>query len=347
MSNPLATFIGWSIVPSLATRFVQTVYYGITIRAGEPRPAPGSPRFNKHYQRIQVALIVAYLLYTFYEASHVVRLGGDFYRDLGVVHDVGDRGIKSRFRRLAAIHHPDKQSPSGEGPPDDSYFVHLKLAQDTLASPVKRFAYDRFGPDVLTWPRCVTKRDYLVAGLWSYAPQYVVSTLVLIVLGATGYLQWGRFWRYFLVLALVVLEVYVATRPYHPPILTNIINPILTRTTNYPPLLPFQFLILARNIIFTFFMALSQLGPYLQQNMSLSSKDIEPAKLARLEHVARANEAEASRLLELDMAPYASDAHAIRDLRNRIREWLVQNTIRNDGQVRVAVGEALQGRAQA
>ena len=209
----------------------------------------------------------------------------------------------------------------------------------------------------------MTKRDYLVAGLWSYAPQYVVSTLVLIVLGATGYLQWGRFvsklprgldkilmfiqWRYFLVLALVVLEVYVATRPYHPPILTNIINPILTRTTNYPPLLPFQFLILARNIIFTFFMALSQLGPYLQQNMSLSSKDIEPAKLARLEHVARANEAEASRLLELDMAPYASDAHAIRDLRNRIREWLVQNTIRNDGQVRVAVGEALQGRAQA
>ena len=84
----------------LVTGGIQTVYYGITIRAGEPKPQPGSPRYIKHRRRIHILVIVLYLLYTVFEADWQIRRAGDFYRDLGLNPNVDDRGIKSRFRRL-------------------------------------------------------------------------------------------------------------------------------------------------------------------------------------------------------------------------------------------------------
>ena len=84
----------------LATGWLQTLYYGITIRAGDPKPQPGTPRYQKHRRRIHITVILAYLLYTLYEADYQMRRQGDFYQALGVAHDVDDRGIKSRFRRL-------------------------------------------------------------------------------------------------------------------------------------------------------------------------------------------------------------------------------------------------------
>ena len=55
----------------------------------------------------------------------------------------------------------------------------------------------------------------------------------------------------------------------------------------------------------------------------------------------KSNELETSRLLALDMAPLAGDEGGVKDLRGRVREWLVQNTIRADPEVRNAVGKAL------
>ena len=94
--------------------------------------------------------------------------------------------------RSAALHHPDKVAEANTQSTND-YFVHLKLAQDTLLNPTKRFAYDRFGPDMLAWKHCSSARDYLVAGLQVYAPFYVGSATFLVLLSVAGYLQWGRF----------------------------------------------------------------------------------------------------------------------------------------------------------
>jgi hypothetical protein len=188
---------------------VQSLYYGLTIRAGDRRPQPGSPRHGNHRRRIHIIVILAYLLYTIYEAYHQMRMQGDFYQSLDVSHDVDDKGIKSRFRRLhvrtslrwtptnvvsrAALHHPDKVGASKSPAASEAYFVHLKLAQDTLLNPAKRFAYDRFGPDMLEWRHCTTIRDYIAAGFTAFAPSYLASGFLLVVLSVTGYLQWGRF----------------------------------------------------------------------------------------------------------------------------------------------------------
>lgn len=84
----------------LVTGYVQTALYAILIRAGDPKPAPGSPRFVRDRRRIHIFVIVVYLLYTVYEADYQLRLAGDFYQDLGVAHDVAEKAVQSRFRRL-------------------------------------------------------------------------------------------------------------------------------------------------------------------------------------------------------------------------------------------------------
>ena len=84
----------------MVTGWVQSIYYGISIRAGEPKPPPGSPRYVKHRRRINILVIAVYLLYTIYEADWQMRRAGDFYSDLGVTPAVEDRVIKSKFRRL-------------------------------------------------------------------------------------------------------------------------------------------------------------------------------------------------------------------------------------------------------
>ncbi|MCJ1436224.1 hypothetical protein MMC27_005602 [Xylographa pallens] len=368
MSASLLPFIGWTFLPNLVTGWIQSIYYGFSIRAGDHKPQPGSPRYVKHRQRILVIVIVAYLLYTIYEVDDQLRRQGNFYESLGVAHDAGDRAIKSGFRRLAAKHHPDKVAASGDPAAPGGHFVHLKLAQDTLLNPTQRFAYDRFGPDALNWQHCSSIGDYLFQALGKFGPTYLGAGIMMTILGITGYLQWGRFvslegsysrtvnseadrsqitqWRYLFSALLLLLEVYTITRPYWPPFLNNAINPVLIRLTSHPPLLPFQLLALARKTTLSIFIALSQLGPLLQPKPSAittssTTGGINLLQLNRIEQITQANEVEATRLLGLDMAPFVGDGHSVDDLKARLKEWLVQNTIRNDPEVRDAMGKVM------
>lgn len=143
----------------------------------------------------------------------------------------------------------------------------------------------------------------------------------------------------------MLLELSTATRLTPPALLTNLVNPALGRAFANPPLLPFQFLILARKINIAIFIAIAQLGPMFRSSDGASESDeLLPERLAHLENLASSNEVEASRLLDLSMAPYASDAAAVKSLKERMSHWLVQNTIRADPGVREAERIALQRR---
>ncbi len=148
MSNNLLSYVGWTFLPNvrdpeyahlsfclvhqnvaacellysaedsvliceqLVTGWVQSIYYGITIRAGDPKPQPGSPRYLKHRRRIHILVVFTYLLYTIVEADYEIRRGRNFYQDLGLSPDVNDKAIKSRFRRLyvlAPAYHPQRR----------------------------------------------------------------------------------------------------------------------------------------------------------------------------------------------------------------------------------------------
>ncbi|KAL6714038.1 hypothetical protein ACLMJK_008532 [Lecanora helva] len=346
MSSALLSYAGWAFLPNLVSGWVQSIYYGITIRAGDPKPQPGTPRYQKHRRRIQIIVVISYLLYTLYEADYIIRQDGDFYQLLVVSPDVEEKAVKSRFRRLAALHHPDKISTEDAFAHSaaEANFVALKTAQDTLCDPVKRFAYDRFGPDMLRWQHCKTIRDYLVTGMQTSAlPLYAGSVIFLIALSFTNYLQYGKFWRYLAFISLFILEFHTVTRPYFSPLLTKIFNPVLGALAAHPPLLPFQLIILARKATFTLFIALTQIGNLFPQPASATSNSspFDEQVLARLEGNAFKNEEEAQRLLTLDMMPFVGDKPATKELQARIKEWLVNNTIRSDPEVRDAMGRVI------
>ncbi|KAI9825680.1 MAG: hypothetical protein M1832_001024 [Thelocarpon impressellum] len=355
-SNSMLSYIGWTFLPGLVTGWIQSVYYGITVRAGDPKPAPGSPRHATHRRRIHIGVILLYLLYSIVEADWQLRRDGDFYRDLGVGVDVDERGIKSRFRRLAALHHPDKVTSHEAREASEALFVRLKTAQDVLLDPTKRFAYDRFGPAMLEWKHCASVRDYLMIGVQTIMPYYVLGAIFMIILGFLGFLEWGRYWRYISLISLLVFEAHTITRPYFPPLTSRLLTPLsFLYSASHRPYLPFQQLLLARKLLVTLYIALSQLGPLLSPPPPSGSTPTPPLKenaqptpeqLARLTQLCGATDFEAARLLGLDLAPYAGDEASLAELRARLKEWLVQNTIRADPEVRDAVGQAVARRRE-
>jgi len=174
----------------MVTGWTQSFLYRLFIRAGDPIPSQGTPRFVRDYRRIYVSVIIAYLLFTIYEVWHNITRQGNFYHLLGVDINVDDRTLKKRFRALTMRYHPDKAGPESE-----PIFMMLKGAFDTISDPMKRFAYERIGPSILDseWKLCHTYSDYLTRAAMQIWPGYVGSLIFLVVLGGLGKLEFGKY----------------------------------------------------------------------------------------------------------------------------------------------------------
>lgn len=343
----------------MATRFIQSTYYGLTIRAGSPRPQPGQPRFAEHYRRIYILVVCAYLAFTVYEADwELQRSGGDFYRVLGVAPDAGTREIKRRYRQLSALMHPDKAggaAAAAAGPFDPEVYIRVQTAHEVLSDDVKRFAYDRFGPDVLGWRGCTVARDYVVRGARNLAGYYGAGALAMYAFPRLGYFQRGVYWRWLAFAALLLLEAHAVTRPAHPWLLTRLVNPALAllwapgaAAAAHPPYLPFQAILLARKLSITLSVALNQVVPYLtaetrggRLQLGGAAGGDDGARAARsldeLERVARGVDDDADRVVKMELAPFAGDPQVLAGLRDKMRRWLVDNTVRSDPMTRDAM----------
>lgn len=247
-------------------------------------------------------------------------------------------------------YHPDKAS----GPDKaaiEAVYVQLKLARDVLIDQNRRFAYDRFGPDILTWQNSKTLWDFVFTGLQNIAVFYIGSASVLVLLGITGHLQGGKFWRYLVIALLCTVEMYIVTRPDFPWLLTNVLNPALKTTGLRLPYLPYQIITLLRKLTLTFFIALSQLGPLLQDPQELALAQAGPTLTGqdfdRVDALAQATDQEVSRLMGMELVPFSNERSAAVQLRTGLKEWLVQNTIRNDPDVKAAAARVLERRRTA
>lgn len=351
MAHNLLSFFGWAFLPNLVTSWVQTIYYGVKIRAGDAKPQPGSPRHASDRRVIHILVVTFYLLYTIYEADNDILRASNYYVDLGVAPSAADKEIKSRFRRLAAIHHPDKSADSAD------YYMHLKLASETLQDAARRFAYERFGPDVVRWTKSKTVRDFVSRGvLQGVLPHYVIAGATMYVVGLFGYMDFGKFYRWLILAFLCVFEVWTVTRPTFPHAV-NLLNSVVTTVSAHPPYLPFQIISLARKVTITVYIAFSQIGPLLAMHWGVTKglgvagsgggEDDEKALrqgLDRLDGVAKALDDDAARLMDMEMAPYRGNHEATVGLQGKMKEWLIQNTIRADPMVRDAVGTSYRKR---
>lgn len=328
-----------------AAGWVQTILYSIFIRAGDAKPQPGSVRFVKHRRAILIAVYAAYFAFTIYEVDFNLQRSSNAYNILGVPTSVDENALNSRFRRLTVKYHPDKVGPNIDRDAANNYYVHLKAARDIILDPAKRFAYDRFGPDIFAQcPSCLTVKEYTDSGLLTAGTTYGVLFIILIGANALGFLKDGSYWRYFGLLAIATFEIRTALRPDHPSFLVKYLNPFITSTNVRPPYLPFQVVAILKKASISLAQFLGLLMPLYRADPTrpaVSIEDTDDARHKQLDRlsafVAEANK-DASRLLELETTPYRENEKAKSELKEALKKYMVNNVVQQEKEVRDAMG---------
>jgi hypothetical protein len=294
-----------------------------------------------------MAIYVAYFAFIIYEVDFNLQRQGTAYSDLGVPLDVSESALASRFRKLAVRFHPDKVKGIMDSERAHQEYVRLQHARDIIQDPVKRFAYDRFGSDIIReCSRCLTVREYVNHALMATLVTY--GALMGFLLGANqlGYLRDGAYWRYLAILALATYEVRTGMRPDHPPFLTSYINPFLAAIGARPPYAPFQITTIVRKAALSAAQCLGLLIPLWRddpRNPVKSSEDTEEARhkqLDRLEMVVRSGSQLATRLVEMESTPYRGNERAKNDLKEAMKRYMMTNAVHMDRDVRNAIGQS-------
>jgi curved DNA-binding protein CbpA len=336
-----------------AAGWTQTILYSIFVRAGDPKPQPGSARFIKHRRNILIAIYAAYFAFTIYEVDFNLQRSSNVYNDLGVPIGVDESGLNSRFRRLTVKYHPDKVGPNVDRDAANNYYVHLKHARDVLLDPAKRFAYDRFGPEIFAQCQtCLTVKEYMDSGLLTASTTYGALFIFLIGANALGFLTDGSYWRYLGLLAVATFEIRTALRPDHPAFLSRYLNPWITSTKLRPAYLPFQIIAITKKACISLAQFLGLLMPLYRadpQRPTQSTEDTEDARhkqLDRLSAFVTESNKDASRLLELESIPYRDNEKAKSELREALKKYMVQNVVHQEKEVRNAMGQVMARRRE-
>ncbi|AFR93945.2 chaperone protein DNAJ [Cryptococcus neoformans C23] len=217
MSYILTSFLA-SFLPSQITTAILP-YLSANLPSIFP-PAPrGSPRYLHNYRLAFTGAICIWQAYSFLKGG----LGNDddWYRLLNVQVNADEDALKSAFRSLARKHHPDRA-----GNDNDDHFILARKAYETLSDPVKRYAYDRFGPKILQW-KAASVREYILFGLQNSIGFYIVSGGIMLILALLGKGRSGSYWIHTLFAFLFIFELSLILSPsiHAPPILARLFIP--------------------------------------------------------------------------------------------------------------------------
>lgn len=177
-ASALGRFFAWSFLPSTLARVLLKFYHNFLHPNSAP-PHPSSPVYISQYRIAFTILAVLYLIYTLVAAS--TSLEPNFYEILGTERSVDERGLKLAYRAFVRYNHPDRVGADGE-----QRFRDVRDAYEMLKHPVKRFAYERFGPEILTWAGCNTPREYIRQGIMSSCGFFIGSGIFLLGMTVLG-----------------------------------------------------------------------------------------------------------------------------------------------------------------
>jgi curved DNA-binding protein CbpA len=300
-----------------------------------------------------IAIYFAYFAFTIYEVDFNLQRSTNAYHQLGVPIDVDESGLNTRFRKLAVQFHPDKlrKATPIQRELASQHFVRLTAMRDVVLDPVKRFAYDRFGPD-MKCNNCLTIADYVDTQLLTTGITYGAIFLFLVGANALGYFADGAYWRYLGLLAVGTFEARIAMRPDFPRFLTLYLNPFVTKWGLRPAYLPFQLTSIIKKASVSAAQFLALLMPLYRldpQHPSKPTEDTEDARHKQLDRlsafVAESNK-DAGRLLELESIPYRENEKAKSELREALKKYMVQNVVHQEREVRNAMGQSMARRRQ-
>lgn len=155
------------------------------------------------------------------------------------------------------------------------------------------------------------------------------------------------------IFALMATEAHIMMNPYFPKFLSWAVNPVYVYLDKVPALLPFQFISILRKAAFALLIAGSQAQgiPQLPSKQGVVTKQAENQEqqhqqLNRLAQWSSHLDIEMRRLLSLEGAPFKGRGSEQKKLRGGVKHWIVQNSIRNEPEVRDLVGRELQKRRE-
>ncbi|EGO00774.1 hypothetical protein SERLA73DRAFT_105158 [Serpula lacrymans var. lacrymans S7.3] len=306
-TQALLGFAGWSYLPDLVTvQVLRVFHYTFYTAFNRPPPVPRTPVYASQYRFAFAGVVLCYLSYNLLEASR--SLAPNFYELLGVYPDTNENMLKLAFRAFAKKNHPDRVGSQGE-----DVFIQVRDAFEALKDPVIRFAYDKFGPEVLKWKDCTTMREYLRRGLLSSSPYHIMTGMGLFVFSAIGRPSPIALWRYLLFIALLASELYLILTPslFSPePIDDLFVDSVSPSRMVLHALFPrrtvYQHILLLHQLFFFMSVALSRVVPILFPSLVQGELGMDPQaarKLSeRLVGLIKATDRELSTMLNIELS---------------------------------------------
>lgn len=150
----------------------------------------------------------------------------------------------------------------------ETYFIQVQGAFEALKDPVVRFAYDRFGPDVLQWKECSTMKEYLRRGLLSSLMYHIAMGAGLVLMSIIGKPSPIAKWRYLLFAVTLALELNLLLAPSSRVTEQSpFVDHIPTSGTLFDHLFPrrvaYQHIFFVRHVFLILSIALSRVAPVL------------------------------------------------------------------------------------
>ncbi|KAH9965409.1 hypothetical protein BC827DRAFT_1265414 [Russula dissimulans] len=298
-TKAIFSLLGWSYIPDFIT--------GTLLRwAGPYFRTPITPL---HYRLTFAFVVLSYLIYNFLEASLSTPL--NFYEllDISPASDGGQ--IKAAFRAFA-----------------------LREGYEALMEPNKRWAYDRFGAEILSCKECVTQRDFLGRGLIQSLGFHIVSGLALLFFSAIGKSSSVAFWRYTLFFGHFASELSLL---FSPSPSSPEYQGYSVLSVFFPTRLAFQHIRLLHQLFMFFSIAVSRVAPVLFPDASgdASSLFLAQSVAATLEKV-KTVDRELHNMIEMEMLsvkPPGSkraddpDEHALELLTREMEHLVIENRL--------------------
>jgi len=248
-TNMFSGALMWAFLPKMATNFIQARYYEWKYAPNSPsKPKPGTVKYKRDYKRIHILVIIVYLIYNFYQSMYQTPRQPTLYETLNVSKDFTTQQLKSNYRKLSLMYHPDKQEPENMAEAQEKYIL-IRSAYEILQKPIQLKAYEKFGLTALECKHCSTERDYLYYMIPAYVMHYAITGLVLFIFFVIFGKGYGRYWRFL---------VYFGTAAFEANILIADHDPI---SLFLPKLLVFEKIEIIRQLNVTFFIALTHIGP--------------------------------------------------------------------------------------
>lgn len=179
-TSAIFRFIGWSFLPSILASGAIDIYHRV-LSPGIAPPRQGTLVYASQYRIAFTVLATVYFLYTLVAA--VTSLQPNYYHILGVGQRADEQALKLAFRQFARRNHPDRPGVGADGA---DRFRDVRNAYEMLKNPVKRFAYERFGPEVISWKDCTTPMEYIVRGVSASSGFPIGTAAVLCLMSLLG-----------------------------------------------------------------------------------------------------------------------------------------------------------------